>query len=150
MDFTGQERITAPRDVVWAGLNDPDILKQCISGCQTLEFVAPNELVAVIKVRIGIVSLTFTGGITVSNIDAPVSYTLSAEGKGSIAGFAKGSADVTLTADGDETILNYVAAAEVGGKVAQLGSRLIDSSSQKLASRFFSDFNAAISAKAAQ
>jgi carbon monoxide dehydrogenase subunit G/GNAT superfamily N-acetyltransferase len=96
MDFTGQERITAPRDVVWAALNDPDILKQCIPGCQALEFVGPNELVATIKVKLGIVSLTFTGEIRVSNIDAPLSYTLSAEGRGSIAGFAKGSADVTL------------------------------------------------------
>jgi carbon monoxide dehydrogenase subunit G len=150
MDFTGQERITAPRDVVWAALNDPDILKQCIPGCQALEFVGPNELVATIKVKLGIVSLTFTGEIRVSNIDAPLSYTLSAEGRGSIAGFAKGSADVTLEADGQETILHYLAAAEVGGKIAQLGSRLIDSSSQKIASRFFAAFNAAVSAKSAK
>jgi carbon monoxide dehydrogenase subunit G len=150
MDFTGEERITAPRDVVWAALNDPDILKQCISGCQALEFVGPNELVATIKVKIGIVSLTFTGKIRVSNINAPVSYTLSAEGKGSIAGFARGAADVTLQEAGDETILQYLAKAEVGGKIAQFGSRLIDSSSQKIAARFFADFNAAVSTKAAE
>jgi carbon monoxide dehydrogenase subunit G len=150
MDFTGEQRITAPRDVVWAGLNDPEILKACIPGCQTLGFTAPNELVATIKVKIGLISLTFTGEIRVSNIHAPVSYRLSAEGKGSVAGFAKGAADVTLQDDGGETILHYVAAAEVGGKIAQLGSRLIDSSSQKLAHRFFSDFNAAVSAKAAE
>jgi carbon monoxide dehydrogenase subunit G len=109
-----------------------------------------NELVATIKVKLGIVSLTFTGEIRVSNIDAPLSYTLSAEGRGSIAGFAKGSADVTLEADGQDTILHYLAAAEVGGKIAQLGSRLIDTSSQKIASRFFADFNAAVSAKSAK
>ncbi|MBO9192832.1 carbon monoxide dehydrogenase subunit G [Rhizobium sp. 16-449-1b] len=150
MDFVGQERITAPRDAVWAGLNDPDILKGCIPGCQSLEFTGPNELVATIRVKIGMVPLTFTGEIRVSNIDAPQSYTLSAEGRGSIAGFARGSADVTLEDDGGETILHYRAGADVGGKIAQLGAKLIDSSSQKLAQRFFSDFNAAVSAKAAE
>lgn len=150
MDLTGEERITAPRDVVWAALNDPDVLKQCIPGCQSLEMKSPTELAATVKLKIGPVSATFSGEVTLSNINAPESYTISGEGKGGIAGFAKGGADVTLKEDGGETILQYQASAQVGGKIAQLGARLIDSTSQKLAHQFFSDFNAAVSAKAAE
>jgi carbon monoxide dehydrogenase subunit G len=150
MDLTGEERITAPRDVVWAALNDPEVLKQCIPGCQNLELKSPTELAATVKIKIGPVSATFNGEVTLSNIDAPASYTISGEGKGGIAGFAKGGADVTLKEDGDETILQYRANAQVGGKIAQLGARLIDSTSQKLAQQFFSDFNAAVSSKAAE
>jgi carbon monoxide dehydrogenase subunit G len=150
MDLTGEERITAPRDVVWAALNDPEVLKQCIPGCQNLELKSPTELAATVKIKIGPVSATFNGEVTLSNIDAPASYTISGEGKGGIDGFAKGGADVTLKEDGDETILQYRANAQVGGKIAQLGARLIDSTSQKLAQQFFSDFNAAVSSKAAE
>ncbi|MDM9619291.1 carbon monoxide dehydrogenase [Rhizobium sp. AC44/96] len=150
MDLTGEERITAPRDVVWAALNDPEVLKQCIPGCQSLEMKSPTELAATVKLKIGPVSATFNGEVTLSNINAPESYTISGEGKGGIAGFAKGGADVTLKEDGGETILQYQASAQVGGKIAQLGARLIDSTSQKLAHQFFSDFNAAVSAKAAE
>jgi carbon monoxide dehydrogenase subunit G len=149
MDMTGEERINAPRDVVWAALNDPDILKRCIPGCQTLEMNSPTELTAVVKIKIGPVSATFNGGVILSNINAPESYTISGEGKGGIAGFAKGGADVLLREDGGETILQYAAKAQVGGKLAQLGARLVDSTSQKLALQFFSDFNAAVSQKAA-
>jgi carbon monoxide dehydrogenase subunit G len=150
MDLTGEERITAPRDVVWAALNDPEVLKQCIPGCQNLELKSPTELAATVKIKIGPVSATFNGEVTLSNINAPESYTISGEGKGGIAGFAKGGADVTLKEDGTDTILLYRANAQVGGKIAQLGARLIDSTSQKLAQQFFSDFNAAVSAKAAE
>ncbi len=150
MDLTGEERITAPRDVVWAALNDPEVLKQCIPGCQSLDMKSPTELAATVKLKIGPVSATFNGEVTLSNINAPESYTISGEGKGGIAGFAKGGADVTLKEDGGETILQYQASAQVGGKIAQLGARLIDSTSQKLAHQFFSDFNAAVSAKAAE
>ncbi|KQV84141.1 carbon monoxide dehydrogenase subunit G [Rhizobium sp. Root1220] len=150
MDLTGEERISAPRDVVWAALNDPEILKRCIPGCQALELRSPTELTATVKIKIGPVSATFNGEVTLSNINAPESYTISGEGKGGIAGFAKGGADVTLTEDGAETILQYQASAQVGGKIAQLGARLIDSSSQKLARQFFSDFNAAVSSEAAE
>jgi carbon monoxide dehydrogenase subunit G len=131
-------------------LNDPEVLKQCIPGCQNLELKSPTELAATVKIKIGPVSATFNGEVTLSNIDAPASYTISGEGKGGIAGFAKGGADVTLKEDGDETILQYRANAQVGGKIAQLGARLIDSTSQKLAQQFFSDFNAAVSSKAAE
>lgn len=148
MEMTGEERINAPRDVVWAALNDPDILKRCIPGCQTLEMKSPTELSATVKIKIGPVSATFNGDVVLSNINAPESYTISGEGKGGIAGFAKGGADVLLREDGGETILQYAAKAQVGGKLAQLGARLVDSTSQKLALQFFSDFNAAVSQKA--
>lgn len=150
MELIGEERITAPRDIVWAALNDPEVLKQCIPGCQTLELKSPTELSAAVKLKVGPVSATFNGEVTLSNINAPESYTISGEGKGGIAGFAKGGADVVLKEDGAETILQYAARAQVGGKIAQLGARLIDSTSQKLARQFFSDFNAAVSAKAPQ
>ncbi|KKX31814.1 carbon monoxide dehydrogenase subunit G [Rhizobium sp. LC145] len=149
MEITGEERISAPRDVVWRALNDPEILRQCIPGCQSLEQKTPTELAAVVRVKIGPVSASFNGEVTLSNVNAPESYTITGEGKGGIAGFAKGSADVTLTEDGGETLLRYTATAQVGGKLAQLGSRLIGSASQKLASQFFADFNSAVGAEPA-
>ena len=147
MDMQGEERIAANRETVWAALNDPDILRQCIPGCQTLEVKSPTELSASVKLKIGPVSASFAGDVILSNINAPVSYTISGEGKGGIAGFAKGGADVTLTEDGDDTVLVYDAKAEIGGKLAQLGSRLVGSSAKKLAQQFFADFNAAVSGK---
>lgn len=150
MDLVGEERISAPRDIVWAALNDPETLKRCIPGCQSLELKSPTELTATVKLKVGPVSATFNGEVTLSNINAPESYTIAGEGKGGIAGFAKGGADVVLKEDGAETVLHYEARAQVGGKIAQLGARLIDSTSQKLARQFFSDFNAAVSAKAAE
>ena len=149
MDFTGEERIAAPRDVVWAALNDPDIMRGCIPGCQGIERLSPSAFEATIKVRFSLLSATFHGLLTLSNVDAPKSYTLSAEGKGGLAGFARGSADVVLEQSGVETILHYRARAELGGRLAQFGARLLDSTSQKLAEGFFSDFNAAVIAKMA-
>nr|WP_298100560.1 carbon monoxide dehydrogenase subunit G [uncultured Shinella sp.] len=142
MDMTGEERIAAPRDVVWAALNDAEILKACIPGCQSLTMKSPTELEATVKIKIGPVSASFSGEVTLSNLNPPESYTISGEGKGGIAGFAKGGADVRLTEDGDGTILAYDVKAQIGGKLAQLGSRLIDSSSKKLATQFFADFGA--------
>ncbi|OJU01117.1 MAG: carbon monoxide dehydrogenase [Rhizobium sp. 63-7] len=147
MDMTGEERIAAPREAVWAALNDPEILKQCIPGCQSLEMKSPTELSAVVKIRIGPVSASFTGDVILSNINAPESYTISGEGKGGIAGFAKGGADVTLKDEGAETLLVYDVKAQIGGKLAQLGARLIDSTSKKLAQQFFTDFTAAVQAR---
>ena len=144
MDVDGEERIAAPRDAVWQALNDPDVLKQCIPGCQSLDRRSPTELVTTIRIKIGPVAASFNGEITLSNINAPESYTISGEGKGGIAGFGKGTADVVLVEDGGETILRYSAKAQVGGKLAQLGSRLIDSTSRKLAQQFFADFNAIV------
>ncbi|WP_313529834.1 carbon monoxide dehydrogenase subunit G [Shinella sp.] len=142
MDMTGEERIAAPRDAVWAALNDPEILKACIPGCQSLTMKSPTELEATVKLKIGPVSASFSGEVTLSNLNPPESYTISGEGKGGIAGFAKGGADVRLIEDGEGTILSYDVKAQIGGKLAQLGSRLIDSSSKKLATQFFADFGA--------
>lgn len=144
MEISGEERIPAPRQVVWEALNDPDILRQCIPGCQELDQRSPTELAATVKLKIGPVSASFKGEVTLSDINAPESYRIAGEGKGGIAGFAKGFADVVLTEDGGETILKYQADAQVGGKLAQLGSRLIGSTSQKLAQQFFADFNNAV------
>ncbi|HXV29587.1 MAG TPA: carbon monoxide dehydrogenase subunit G [Sinorhizobium sp.] len=145
MDMTGEERIAASRETVWQYLNDPDILRQCIPGCQSLEMNSPTELAAVVKIKIGPVSATFKGNVTLSNLSPPASYTISGEGTGGIAGFAKGGADVRLDEESDETVLRYDVKAEVGGKIAQLGSRLINSSAKKLAHQFFANFNLAVS-----
>ena len=142
MDMSGEERIAAPREAVWAALNDPETLKACITGCQSLTMKSPTELEAVVKIKIGPVSATFTGEVTLSNLNPPEGYTISGEGKGGIAGFAKGGADVRLREDGADTILSYDVKAQIGGKLAQLGSRLIDSTSKKLAAQFFNDLGA--------
>ena len=136
----GEERIAAPVDKVWAGLNDPAVLKEAIPGCQSLEMKSPTEMAATVVLKIGPIKATFNGEVTLKNLKPPHSYTIQGEGKGGIAGFAKGGADVTLTPDGDETVLKYAAKADVGGKIAQLGSRLITSTSKKLAGQFFSTF----------
>jgi carbon monoxide dehydrogenase subunit G len=137
----GEETIAAPIARVWEGLNDPAILKACIPGCQTLEKKSDTEMAATVVLKIGPIKATFAGEVVLKNLKPPHSYTISGEGKGGIAGFAKGGADVTLTETGpSETILRYEAKADVGGKIAQLGSRLISSTSKKLAGEFFSSF----------
>lgn len=143
----GEETITAPIQKVWEALNDPEILKACIPGCQSLEKKSPTELTATIVLKVGPIKATFNGEVTLTNLNPPDSYTISGEGKGGIAGFAKGGADVTLVATSPtETTLKYAAQADVGGKIAQLGSRLIASTSKKLAGEFFSTFNEKVSA----
>ena len=138
----GEEKIAAPIDVVWKALNDPAVLKQSIPGCESLEMSSPTEMAAKVVLKIGPIKATFTGEVTLKNLKPPYSYTIEGEGKGGIAGFAKGGADVTLTEDGPgSTILKYEAKADVGGKIAQLGSRLITSTSKKLAGQFFSTFS---------
>jgi carbon monoxide dehydrogenase subunit G len=148
MDLTGEEHISAPRDAVWAALNDPTVLKACIPGCSHLDWTSPSTLDAVVTVKFGFVSMSFSGIIRLSNMNPPESYTISGEGKGGLAGFAKGGADVTLREDGADTILHYAIVAEVSGKIAQLGSKLVQSGAHRMASRFFSDFTAAANAKA--
>ena len=140
MDMSGEERIAAPREAVWAALNDPEVLKACIPGCQSLTMKSPTELEATVKIKIGPVSATFNGEVTLSNLNPPESYTISGEGKGGIAGFAKGGADVRLAEDGDGTILSYDVKAQIGGKLAQLGQRLINSAAKKTADDFFAKF----------
>jgi carbon monoxide dehydrogenase subunit G len=143
----GEERIRAPVAKVWEALNDPEVLKVCIPGCQSLEKKSDNELAATVVLKIGPIKANFVGEVTLTNLNPPNSYTISGEGKGGIAGFARGGADVTLAADGDDdTVLTYTAKADVGGKIAQLGSRLITSTSKKLAGQFFSSFNEKVSA----
>jgi hypothetical protein len=140
MDMTGEYRIPAPREKVWAALNDPEILKASIPGCQSLERVSEREFTARVVAKVGPVKSTFNGNVVLGNINAPESYTISGEGKGGAAGFAKGGADVRLAEDGDATLLHYTAKADVGGKLAQLGSRLIDGTAKKMADEFFHNF----------
>jgi len=146
LNMEGEERIEAPIQKVWEALNDPEVLKASIPGCQSLEKTADNGLAATVVLKIGPIKATFNGAVTLSNLNPPNGYTISGEGKGGIAGFAKGGADVTLTEDGPNmTTLKYTAKADVGGKIAQLGSRLIESTSKKLAGQFFSTFNETVS-----
>ena len=140
MEMTGEYKIPAPREKVWEALNDPEVLKKCIPGCQELNKDSDTELSAKVKSKVGPVSATFTGKVTLSDIDPPNGYTISGEGTGGVAGFAKGGAEVKLTEDGDGTLLAYTAKAQVGGKLAQIGSRLIDSRAKKMANEFFGKF----------
>lgn len=150
LTIEGEERIAAPVQAVWEALNDPAVLKACIPGCQSLTKRSDTELDGVVVLKIGPIKATFQGTVTLGGLDPPHAYTIHGEGKGGIAGFAKGGADVRLSEDGPEaTVLRYKARADVGGKIAQLGSRLIDSTSKKLAGQFFSDFNAHVSGGAA-
>ena len=144
MDMTGEYRITAPRQKVWDALNDPEILKQCIAGCQELEKTSDTEFSARVHTRVGPVSAKFTGKVELSDIDPPNGYRISGEGQGGVAGFAKGGAVVKLAEDGAETVLTYEANATVGGKLAQIGSRLIDSTARKMADDFFRKFAEAV------
>ncbi|MFH1796142.1 MAG: carbon monoxide dehydrogenase subunit G [Pseudomonadota bacterium] len=147
VDMQGEERIEAPIAKVWAALNDPDVLKACIPGCETLEKKSDTQLAATVALKIGPIKARFAGEVELQNLKPPHSYTIAGEGKGGIAGFAKGGADVVLKEDGENaTLLTYTAKADVGGKIAQLGSRLIQSTSKKLAGQFFSEFNKKVSA----
>jgi len=141
MDMTGEFRIMAPRDLVWRALNDADTLAACIPGCEALEKTSDTTFEATVVQKIGPVKARFHGLVELENVNAPESYTLRGEGKGGVAGFATGGADVRLLADGNGTILTYEARAQVGGKLARLGSRLIDSTAKKLAARFFDNFH---------
>jgi carbon monoxide dehydrogenase subunit G len=140
MEMTGEYRIAAPREKVWAALNDPEILKASIPGCQELEKRSDTEMAAKVVSKIGPVKATFLGEVTLSNINPPSSYTISGEGKGGVAGFAKGGADVALTEEGAVTVLRYTAKAQVGGELAQLGARLIDATAKQMADQFFGAF----------
>ena len=142
MEMTGEFRIPAPRQRVWEGLNDPEVLKQCIPGCQALEKVSDTEFNGRVVASVGPVRATFGGKVTLSDLDPPQSYTISGEGSGGVAGFAKGGAKVNLAEDGAATVLTYAVQAQVGGKLAQVGSRLIDGVARKMANDFFGHFAA--------
>ena len=141
MDMTGEYVIAAPRETVWAALNDPEVLRACIPGCDELEKTSDTTMEAKVTQKIGPVKARFAGAVELVNIDAPRGYTIRGEGKGGVAGFAKGSADVHLSEEEGGTKLTYEAHAEIGGKLAQLGSRLINSTAKKLADQFFQNFH---------
>ncbi|SOE18798.1 hypothetical protein SAMN05877838_3740 [Hoeflea halophila] len=141
MEMNGSQRIEAPREVVYAALNNDDVLRKCIPGCESIEKVSETEMNAKVTLRVGPVKAKFDGKVTLSDLDPPNGYTISGEGSGGMVGFAKGGAKVDLVPDGEATILNYTVAAEIGGKIAQLGSRLIDGTAKKLAGEFFSRFS---------
>ena len=145
MQMNEVQRVPAPQEKVWAALNDPVILKSCIPGCQSLEMTSPTDMTATVVVKVGPVKANFSGKVTLSDLDPPNGYRISGEGSGGVAGFAKGGATVTLQADGpDATNLSYAVDAQIGGKLAQLGARLIDSTAKKLAGEFFQNFANAV------
>jgi uncharacterized protein len=144
LTMTGEVDLPAPQSVVWAKLNDPAVLQACIPGCQSLERTADDTLEAVAKVKIGPVSATFKGKVLLSDIDAPHGYTISGEGTGGIAGFAKGGAKVRLAPSAAGTLMTYDVEAQVGGKIAQLGARLVDGVAKRLADQFFASFAAEV------
>ena len=149
MELTGEQRIPAPRQKVWEALNNPDILGQAIPGCQSIEKHGDDKFSAKVKAKVGPVSATFGGEVTLSELNPPESYTISGEGKGGAAGFAKGGAKVRLEEDGpNATILHYTVTANVGGKLAQIGSRLIDSTAKKLSGEFFEKFSEVVAGPA--
>ncbi len=151
MDLTGEYKISAPREAVWKALNDPEILKQSIPGCEEIQKLSDTEMTAKVTVRVGPVKASFSGKVTLSDLDPPNGYKISGEGQGGVAGFARGGADVRLKPDetGAGTILTYTATAAVGGKLAQIGSRLIEGAAKQTADQFFSKFAEVVGAAAA-
>jgi len=150
MEMTGEYRITAPRETVWRALNDTDVLKQCIPGCEEIVKLSDTEMTAKVVAKVGPVSARFAGKVTLSDLDPPNGYKITGEGTGGAVGFAKGGADVKLAPDetGQGTVLSYTVNASVGGKIAQIGARLIDGTARKLADEFFGKFSALVSAQA--
>jgi carbon monoxide dehydrogenase subunit G len=142
MELTGEQTIPAPRERVWTALNDPEILKRCIPGCQDIQKLSDTELTAKVGLAVGPVKATFNGRVTLSDLDPPNGYKISGEGQGGVAGFGRGSAVVRLTDDPAGTKLSYSADAAVGGKLAQIGSRLVEATARKLADEFFTRFAA--------
>ena len=140
MDLSDEILIPAPRDKVYAALNDTAVLKDCIPGCEELERTSANELTAKVVLKVGPVKAKFSGDVTLDPTGAPERFSLSGKGSGGAAGFAKGGADVVLEDRGEETLLRYEARADIGGKLAQLGNRLVQSTSKKLAAQFFEKF----------
>ena len=140
MELNGEYRIPVSREQVWEALNDPEVLRASIPGCESLERTGENGFAATVTAKVGPVKAKFKGEVTLSDLDPPNGYTISGEGKGGAAGFAKGGARISLEDDGGETILRYQVDANVGGKLAQLGSRLIDGAARKLSDEFFTKF----------
>jgi len=151
MDMSGEQTIAAPREIVWEALNDPDVLKECIPGCEEVNKTSDTSFDAKVSAKVGPVKAKFSGSVTLSDLDPPKSYKISGEGKGGAAGFAKGGAKVNLEEleGGNSTKLTYDVNASIGGKLAQIGARLIDSTAKKYANDFFSKFTEIAEARAA-
>lgn len=149
MDLTGEEYIAASRQAVWDTLNDINALKECIPGCEEIAWDDENRVRAAIKVSLGIISIRFFGILELSEIKPPQSYRLTGHGEGSIAGFAEGVTDVFLTEDGDQTILTYIIRGDAGGKIAQLGTKLLGKTARKIADKFFANIALAASQREA-
>lgn len=148
MEQAGEYKIAASRDAVWAALNDPEVLKRCIDGCQSMEQTSDTTFVTAVKAKIGPVSALFKADLTLADLDPPNSYTINASAKGGAAGFGKGAAGVVLTDAGADTLLSYTVNANVGGKLAQIGSRLIDGAARKMADDFFARFTEEVGGEA--
>ena len=142
MEMSGEFRIPAPKEKVWAALNDPEILRQSVPGCQSITKLSDTEMEGAVTASVGPVKATFKGSVVLSDIDAPNSYTLTGQGKGGAAGFVKGVAKVSLAEESGATVLRYRSEASVGGKLAQIGQRLIDGTAKKLSEEFFGNFSA--------
>ena len=140
MKMTAEQRIAAPRERVFEALNDPEILRRSIPGCESRTKSSDTGFDAIVTLKVGPVKAKFAGSVTLSDIRPPVGYSIAGEGRGGAAGFARGRADVTLVEDGEATILKYDAKADLGGRIAQLGGRLIDSTARKVAGEFFTEF----------
>lgn len=148
MEMKGEQLIPLPQDATWDALNNPDILKDCIPGCESIERIAQDEYNMVMSAKVGPVNAKFKGRMKVQDADPPNRYTLVFEGQGGVAGFAKGQATVTLSPQDGGTKLDYTAKATIGGKLAQVGARLIDGVARKIAGQFFEQFNKRLSSKA--
>ena len=146
MEMTGEQLIPAPQELTWKALNDPDMLKQCVPGCESIDPIGENQFQVLMVARVGPVSAKFKGKLTLSDIQPIKSYSIAFEGQGGPAGFAKGGAQVRLASEGDQTRLAYDVKASVGGKLAQIGSRLVDAAAKKVADDFFRNFNEKVGA----
>jgi carbon monoxide dehydrogenase subunit G len=149
MQMSGEVALPASRERVWDALNDPEVLRQCIPGCESVDRTSPTEFTAKVVAKVGPVKASFTGKVALTDIDPPNGYKISGEGSGGVAGFAKGGADVRLSDDPIGTMLKYSVDAQIGGKLAQIGSRLIDSTAKSYAKDFFERFAAVVSSPAA-
>ncbi|OYW59574.1 MAG: carbon monoxide dehydrogenase [Rhizobiales bacterium 12-68-15] len=150
LEMSGSYELPVPRERVWTALNDPEMLKRCIPGCEELEQLSPTELRAVVVAKVGPVKARFKGKVTLEDLEAPASYRIVGEGDGGIAGFAKGGAKVELTETQTGTTLVYTAEAQIGGKLAQLGQRLVAGTAKKTADEFFRNFAEAMAGEAAE
>jgi carbon monoxide dehydrogenase subunit G len=141
MEMAGEQLVAVPQEEAWRALNDTAVLKDCIPGCESIEKVAEDEYALLMIAKVGPVSAKFRGKMTLADVDAPRAYTIVFEGQGGVAGFAKGQANVALAPEGDATRLAYTVKATIGGKLAQVGARLVDGVAKKMADQFFTKFN---------